>query len=350
MKMTDFEQRKNRILEVIIEVYVSTAVPVGSELVAKKLRSSVSPATIRNVMVKLEASGLLEQPHTSAGRVPTDRGYRFYVDSMMDIRHLPPEQLQRIQAAIEPEEVELEQLLTRAGSLLAELSQQAAFVVAPTVKHSTVKHIELVPLSVRKLLCVLVANEEIVASHMVEVEEPVTRDEASSLARFLNTELVGLSFSELLGSLERRMLAENDSFYHLVKRSLMILQHALSTEPNERLLLEGASYVVAQPEFSANPRKTREMLKSLDADEALLERVRRDIAPGGVRMRIGREVQLPGLEECSYVTGPFAVGEDVIGGIGILGPKRMDYPRMRSLVEGMGRCITELLTRWDDEG
>ena len=347
MSVTDFEQRRKEILELIIEAHVLSASPVGSELVSRKLRSSLSPATIRNIMVELEKSGYLEQPHTSAGRVPTDRGYRFYVDAVMETPRLSPDEMRQIELLLRPAELDIEPLLQRASSVLAELTGQAAFAVAPTVKQSTVKQIELVPLSVRKILCVLVANEEMVASHIVEVSEPMNRDEATALVRFLNTELAGLSFGELLDSLERRMLAESDSFYHLVKRSLGILQLALSSEPDDRFFLEGASYVVAQPEFSRHPQKAHELLKGLDNETTLLERVRQDISPDGVRVRIGREVQLPGLEECSYLTAPCAIGEEIIGGLGVLGPRRMAYPRMRALVEGMARCVTGLLTHWD---
>ena len=348
MSVTDFEQRRNKVLELTIDAYVSTALPVGSELVSRKLRSGLSPATIRNIMVELEDAGFLEQPHTSAGRIPTDLGYRFYVDSVMDARHVPPEELRQIERLIQPPELDIDQLLERASAVLSELTQQAAFAVAPSLKQSTVKQIELVPLSVRKVLCVLVANEEMIASHVVEIEEPMSRDEAASLTRFVSTELVGLSFSELVESLERRMLVQNDSVYYLVKRSLYILQHALSTESSEQLFVEGASYIVSQPEFSRNPRKTHELLKGLNEERALLERLRQNIAPDGVRVRIGREVQVPGLDECSYLTAPVAIGGEVIGGVGVLGPKRMDYPRMRSFVEAMGRCATKLLTRWDE--
>ncbi len=346
MSVSDLEQRRNKILEIIIEAYVSTASPVGSELVARKLRSSLSSATIRNIMVELEEAGFVEQPHTSAGRVPTEQGYRFYVDSVMDPRPLSPEQMRQMEALLDPEEGEVEQFLAHAGQALSELTQEAAFVVVPTIKRSTVKQIELVPLTVRKMLCVLITNEEMIAAHVVEIAEPLSRDEVTALARFINTELVGLPFSDLLSSLERRMLAESDSFYHFVKRSLDILQHALSTEPSERLVVEGASYVVSQPEFSRDPHLAHELLKGLDAEQVLLERLRQDLG-ADVRVRIGREVQVPGLEGCSYVTAPFAIGEDVAGWVGILGPTRMDYPRMRALAEGMGRCITEVLSRWD---
>jgi heat-inducible transcriptional repressor len=265
----------------------------------------------------------------------------------MEARRLSPEQLQQMERAIQPGDAELERFLEHASAALAALTQQAAFVIAPTVKQSTVRQIEVVPLGVHKLLCVLVGHEEIFASHVVEIEEPMSRDETAALVRFLNTELVGVPFSELVGSLQRRLLAENDSFYHVVKRSLDLLQHALSTEPDDRFFLEGASHVVAQPEFSRNPRKAHELLRGLDARDRLLERIRQDIADDGVRVRIGHEVQVPGLDECSYVTTSFAIGEEIVGGVGVLGPKRMDYPRMHALVEGMGRCMTTVLTRWN---
>lgn len=347
MHISDLEQRRKRILEAVIEAYVSTASPVGSELISRKVRGSLSSATIRNVMVELEEAGFLEQPHTSAGRVPTERGYRFYVDSIMEARRLSPEQLHQIEQVIHLGDTELEQFLEHASETLAAFTQQAAFVIAPTVKQSTVRQIELVPLSVRKLLCVLVGNEEIFASHVVEIEEPMSRDEAAALVRFLNTELVGVPFNELVGSLQRRLLAEHDAFYHVVKRSLDLLQHALSTEPDDHFFLEGTSHVVAQPEFSRDPRKAHELLRGLDAQEQLLGRIRQDLAADGVWVRIGHEVQVSGLEECSYVAASFAIGEDIVGGVGILGPKRMDYPRMHAVVEGMGRCMTSLLTRWN---
>ena len=332
----------------VIESYVSTASPVGSELIAQKLRSSLSSATIRNVMVELEQVGFLHQPHTSAGRVPTQRGYRFYVDSVMEARQLLPEQVHQLQQLIESEPVEeVDQLLSHAIGVLSELTQQAAFVVAPTVKHSTVRQIELVPIGARKILCVLVANDEIFASHVVEIQEPLGRDEALSLARFFNTELVGLPFSELLGSLERRLLAENDSFYYLVKRSFQILQQALATEPDERLFIEGTSYVMAQPEFRKDPEMARRLLQTLESHDAWLAYLREDLRSGAVRVHIGAETEIPGFESCSYISVPFAVGGSAIGGLGVLGPVRMDYGRMRSLVEGVAACLRDELSQME---
>jgi heat-inducible transcriptional repressor len=349
MSVTDFETRRNRVLEAVIEAYVASASPIGSAYISRRFRPAVSSATIRNVMGELEGEGLLEQPHTSAGRVPTARGFRHYVDGVMAVPALSREQRGRMRSLIEPDEADVDQLMERASEALAELTHQAAFVVAPTVKQSTVRQIELVPLGVRRVLCVLVANEEMVASHVVEIEEPMTRDETRALSRFINTELTGLPFSDLVDSLERRLLAEQDAFYYMVKRSLMLLQHALSTEPDQRLFLEGTSYVVAQPEFSRTPRKAHELLKCLEDPHELLSSLKEDVGPGGVRVRIGRERSLRGMHDCSTVSASFTVGDEMLGGLGVLGPVRMDYRWMTALVDGMARTVTGVLTEWTSE-
>jgi heat-inducible transcriptional repressor len=319
-------------------------------LIARKLRENLSSATIRNVMVELEEAGYLAQPHTSAGRVPTDRGYRFYVDSVMDVRPLPADQVQQMERLVAPEDLDVESFLAQVCRVLASITQQAAFVVAPTVQRSTVRQIELVPLTVRRILCVLVANDEMVASHVVEIQEPMSRDEAAALGRFINTELAGLPFNQVLGSLERRLLSEHDSFYHLVKRSLSILQHALSTEPTARFFLDGTSYIVSQPEFRRDPRRAHGLLKELEAEQRLIERLEDDLGAGRVQVQIGPDIRLEGLQPCSYILAPFALGEPVVGGVGVLGPKRMDYPRLSAVVEGMSHCVEDLLRRAGAEG
>jgi len=290
-------------------------------------------------MGELEEAGLLAQPHTSAGRVPTDLGYRFYVDSLMPVRELSPEQQQQLEALTQPSGPDVDDFLERASMMLAEISQQAALVLGPSVRQSTLRQVELVPLSVKKILCVLVASEEMIASHVIEVEEPMSRDEAILLGRFLNTELAGLPFTDVLELLERRLLAQTDSFYHFVKRSLDVLQPALSGEAHGHLFLEGMSNVVGQPEFRKDARKAHELLKGLEAQERLIERLAEEFATRRAQVRIGTELQALRLEDCSIVTAPVVLDGQVLGGIGILGPKRMDYSRMTALAQGMALML-----------
>lgn len=346
MTLTDFEQRKSKILGTIVEAYVASATPVGSQFIAKRLRSSLSPATIRHIMGELEHEGYLEQPHISAGRVPTDRGYRYYVDSIMGTQQLTQDELQQIQALVEQEEMDVERLFEQADIMLAQLTQQAAFLIAPTIKQSIVRQIELVPLGGKRLLCVLIGREEMVATQVVEVENSISHDEAIALVRFINSELVGIPFNDLLDSLERRLLTETDSFYHLVKRSLVILQHALSMQPNERLLVEGTSYVISQPEFLRNPQKARDLLRQLEDQEELLQGLRSELTGEGVHVRIGHEIPLQTLDECSVLIAPFVIGEEALGGIGVIGPKRMDYSRASALVEATVQAVTQTINQW----
>lgn len=345
MHASDAEQRNKEILGAIIEAYIATASPVGSELISRKLRHSLSPATVRNIMADFEEEGYLEQPHISAGRVPTDRGYRYYVDSLMDMRRLSAEEARQLAEAIGASEPELGQCFARVSEALAHVSHQTVCVVAPTVKRSTIRQIELLPLSLHKLLCVLVGQEPLVASHVIDVEEPINHDEVLLLAHFLNTELVGLPARELLVSLERRLLSVSDSFYYLVKRSLDILQTALATEPEERLFIEGVTNLFAQPEFRKDPHKAERVFQHLESGHELLERMREDLVHEATSIRIGHELELEGFEDCSYVFAPFTLRQAAAGGVGILGPKRMDYRRMRALVEEAAALITDLVAR-----
>jgi heat-inducible transcriptional repressor len=325
---------------------VATAVPVGSELVSRKLRLRLSSATIRNVMTALEQAGLLEQPHVSAGRMPTARGYRLYVDSVMEVPAPSAEQVRRLEASLGPQELEVDQILERAAEVLADAGEQAAFVIGPTVKQRRVRQIELVLLSERRVLCVLVAGGNMCASHAVEIGEPMTRDEAVSLARFINAELAGQPVSGLLEALSRRLLAQQDSIYHLVRRALEVLEHALSNEPEGRVYLEGVSYLVSQPEFARDPRRTHAVLQHLESPDELLAGFRRQPPSPGVRVHIGREVPVEGLEACSAITASFGAGE-AAGTVGLIGPTRMAYPQLTALADAMARCLTGILSRWE---
>jgi heat-inducible transcriptional repressor len=197
---------------------------------------------------------------------------------------------------------------------------------------------------------VLIANDEMVASHVVETTVPMSREEATALARFVNTELIGMPFQELLGWLQRRLLGESDSFYHVVKRSLELLEHALSAEPSERLCVEGASYVVAQPEFARDPRMAHALLRHLEAQQELLTCLRQDMSGGRrVSVRIGRELPWEDFGACSAVSGPVLMGQEPFGTVGVLGPKRMDYRHLHAMVDGMMHAVTNVVTRWTAE-
>ena len=193
-------------------------------------------------------------------------------------------------------------------------------------------------------MCVLVTMQGLVRSIIIEVEEPVTLEELGPLQRFLNTELVGMALDEVEEFLQRRILAQSDSFFYLLKRALQILHLALEAQQREPLRLEGASYVLAQPEFQ-DVDKTRVLLRLLEARDELVALLQEDLAREGLVVRIGQETQRAAMADCSTVSSSYKVNGRVVGGLGILGPKRMAYPRVMVTVDYVARRVGELLSQ-----
>ncbi len=344
MSVTDSEERRNRILMAVIEDYIGTALPVGSHAICEKYRLNVSSATVRNIMGELEEQGLIMQPHTSAGRIPTDRGYRYYVNALHDMSPLDAVQVRQIDALLATSGVEAALLLDRAARLMAELTHQAAIALYPVLRRNVFKRLEVIPMDGRHLLCVLVTMQGLVRSIVIEVEEPVTTEELGTLQRFLNTELAGMALDAVEEFLQRRILAQSDSFFYLLKRALQILHLALEAQQQEQLRLEGTSYVLAQPEFH-DADKTRVLLRLLETRDELIALLQEDLTHEGMVVRIGQETQRAAMADCSLVSAPYQVGGRVVGGIGILGPKRMEYPRVMATVDYVARRVGELLSQ-----
>ena len=342
MSVNDSEDRRNRILVAVLEDYIDTGVPVGSEAICRKYRLGVSSATVRNVMVELEEQGLITHPHTSAGRVPTDRGYRYYVNALHDLpfdaamRH-------RIDQMLAAHGMDAQHLLDQAARLMAELTHQAAVALYPVLRRNAFKRLEAVPLDGRRLLCVLVTVQGLVRSVIIEVEQPVTAEELHTLLRFLNAELAGMALDEVEDFLQRRILAQADSFFYLLKRALQILHVALEADRQGELRLEGASRVLAQPEFH-DVRKTRVLLELLEAKNALVALLQEDLGRDGLMVRIGREIPQAEMADCSLVTSTYKVHGHAVGGLGILGPRRMEYPRVMATVDYVAQRVSQLLT------
>ena len=340
--LTDSEDRRSKILVAVVEGYIDTGSPVGSQMICEKYRLGVSSATIRNVMGDLEAQGLIMQPHTSAGRVPTDRGYRAYVNALRELL-LDPEQARRVDALLGQTGVEPAALLDRAARLMAELTRQAAVALYPVLRRNAFKRLEVVPLDGRRLLCVLVTMQGLVRSIIIEVDEPVTAEELHTLLRFLNTELQGMGLDAVEEFLQRRILAQHDSFFHLLKRALQILHLALESGEAEPLRLEGASYMLMQPEFQ-DAERTRLVLQFLETRQELVGLLQEDLAREGIQVHIGQELPQPAMSDCSLVTMTYRINGQVVGGLGVLGPKRMEYPRVMAMVDYVARRVGELLS------
>ncbi|MDD5424440.1 MAG: heat-inducible transcriptional repressor HrcA [Candidatus Omnitrophica bacterium] len=345
MVVTDYVSRRNSILEVVVDSYVSTAAPVGSLAVSKKLRERLSPATIRNIMCSLEEAGYITHPHTSAGRIPTDMGYRYFVDSIMEPKYLTQDERDFVEGALSQEADELEDLIKRAARIISGLTGQTSLVSFPRAKRRTFKRIELIPATKTKVYALLFTAQGLVKHSIFEIQEVLEETELSRVSKFLNDELDGLQLNEIADHLLRRVIEENDPFHQLFKEAteLLNMSHILE-DSGERILLDGAHHMMEQPEFR-NAEKVKRLMKVLEEEEEILDLMDRDMNELSARIHIGSENPYNDIKECSIVISNYRIGNRNVGSIGVIGPTRMDYPRAVPAVEFVSDAFSRLLTR-----
>lgn len=337
------EPRKMRILQAITDDYIRTADPVGSRTIARKYGLGVSPATIRNEMADLEELGYLEQPHTSAGRIPSDKGYRFYVDELMDPEQLSPQQLEILRDEVLAIRRAMEQMVHRAARALSFLTRYTAVVLAPKVTETTVKHFNLTALDDQHVLVVLVTEPGFVKNHIVQLPRPVDAAELDALSRRLADSLVGRSVRELTRTLFDGM-RDDDTVGSIHGEVADLVVRTLSERSEERVYLDGTLHLFEQPEFREIER-LKVILGFLEQEEALRETLSGLTSRSGVQVTIGREHPREEMWDCSMVTATYRVGNDVIGTVGIIGPTRLDYAKAVSVVGAMADSMSEALSQ-----
>lgn len=337
MPERDLRERNHKILEAIILSYAESANPVGSEFLLEKYPFGVSSATIRNVMADLEEQGLVTHPHTSAGRVPTDRGYRYYVDLLMQGARLRPEEEEEIHSLAAVHWDEPEEVLEGAARLLAGLTHEAGVVLVPQVGHGSFRRLELIGMEPSELVGVLISSEGIVRHVRVGLRRPLEKEALHRLEDLLNLQLAGLSLWEAY-----------THFRHEAVEWLGGMAEALGVDDLEPLfedeasvILEGTSWILEAPEFK-DIRRTQRLLKGLENHGELAEILRRDISAEGVKLHIGSENRGTSLTDCTIVAAPYQLGPGVTGTIGVVGPTRLHYPRVTSLVCQTAQTVTRL--------
>ncbi len=348
MVVTDVKSRRNKVLGIVVDSYVSTAAPVGSMAVSKKIKERLSPATIRNIMSDLEEVGYITHPHTSAGRIPTDKGYRYYVDSLMEEKKLTQDEKDFIGGVLKQNVDELEDIIKRAARLVSTFTDQMSLVSFPRVKRRTFKRIELIPATRTKIYALLFTAQGLVKHSIFELQESFEDTELSKISRFLNDELYGLQLSEISSHLLRRVLGETDPFHHLFKEAADILNvsHILD-ESDERIFLDGAHHIMEQPEFK-DVRKMKPLLKALEEEEEILDIMDQDLNEKNITVHIGSENPHEEIKECSIVISNYKIGEQNVGSIGVIGPTRMDYSRAIPVVDYVSEVFSRLLTRLNE--
>ena len=339
------DERKYLILQAIIDDYILTAMPVGSRTISRKAGVGYSPATIRNEMSDLEELGYLAQPHTSAGRVPSNKAYRLYVDHLMKSVKLTSDEREQMQDHLITKSRQVEGVIRNAANVLSDATRYTSVIVAPKLGTLRIRHVQLVPVGEGKALLLIVTNAGIVKDAMIRVPEGLDDDDLYVISRALTERLadkpleaVRQAFSEMLRNAEynRRLLGE----------TLQVIEKRLEEGGDASdVVVGGSTNLLEYPEYS-DVNKARNFLAVLESRDTLRKLLRREGGGMDIAIHIGPENQLPELSDCSIVTASYRVGDHSTGTLGIIGPTRMNYNRVISVLEFMGRALSDVLSEY----
>ena len=338
------DDRKLDVLRAIVEDYVQTQEPVGSKALVERHGLGVSPATVRNDMAVLEEEGFITQPHTSAGRIPTDKGYRLFVDKLTSIKPLTGAEKRAIATFLEGAH-DLDDVVQRSVRLLAQLTQQVAIVQYPTLARSTVRHVEIVALSSSRLLAVLILSTGRVEQRVIEVPVELTDEVIGDLRIRLNQAAGGARISDAavaLGELPEQVTPESRSTYSIVVAALV---EAMSDHRSDERVVVGGTANLARFGDSFE-QSIKPMLEALEEHVVLLKLLGEATSPTEVTVRIGHEGPFDQLSSTSVVATGYGAAEEALASLGIVGPTRMDYPGSMAAVRSVARYVSTIL----DEG
>ncbi len=344
----DLTQRQQNILLAIVLDYIASAEPVGSRTISKKYELSLSPATIRNEMAELEEHGLLTQLHSSSGRIPSDMGYRTFVDYLMEKPALSDNEKDTIKS-IQHNTSKLELILEQSARVLSALSNTVAIIQFPETNKDFVKHFQLLPISDSSFVIVIVSNTGKVSDFLVKLEHPVEENFFNYLTNYFNEELLGISFSQLHRKLNE-LITGNIRHDNVLKNIYNTIKDNLNLEKS-KICVSGTSKLIKEPEFTEN-EKAHSLLNFFEHNENSKELSEILLNSGQVMgekeeplILIGREIKISQLQNCSLIMGSYRIGNEVSGSIGLLGPTRMQYGKSVATLEEMIKNLSYLLTK-----
>lgn len=334
------DPRAAELLKLLIERYVHDGQPVGSRTLARAFSVELSPATIRNVMADLEEFGFVSSPHTSAGRVPTARGYRYFVDALLAPEHLTDTEQTRIAEELVPGSKSPADLLTAASTLLSRLSAMAGVVTVPRRNVAVLRRIEFLPLSGGRVLAILVVNQREVQNRVLDMGRDYSAAELERYANVLNEAYAGRDLLGLRRTLVEDLTDAQKRVNQLLNEAAVLAQRALDTQQDaEDYVLAGGTNLLAFQELG-DVNRLRNLFEALDRKRDLLELFDQCLTASGVQIFIGGESGYRVLDECSVVTAPYYVDGQVAGVLGVIGPTRMAYPRIIPLVTETARALS----------
>jgi len=333
--------RKTSILGTVVYEYIATGEPVGSAMLTQKYNLGISPATVRHEMATLEEEGYLDQPHTSAGRVPSDLGYRYYVDRLMLPEALSSDERDQIHAEIRRASRQLDSAVAHASHVLSNLTRNIAFAMAPRLNGQSLRHLELIWVAPKTVHIVLVTNLGLAGQATVEIPDDVDQDRLTAASKNFNEHLAGTNLSEIAIARLSTVSRQTPLPDPLLRAIAALLTAPQDVGVERRLFTDGTNNLLDQQEFR-DLRKLRGILELMDEQRTLYELLRQSLSSDGARVSIGKELGEGGLDECSVVTIPYRVGEQNAGAVGVLGPRRMHYARLIALVNCMADSLNAM--------
>ncbi len=328
------DDRKLKILQAIIRNYLETGEPVGSRTISKYTDLNLSSATIRNEMADLEELGYILQPHTSAGRIPSDKGYRLYVDTMLEEK---TQQVEEMRGMLIEKADKMENLLKQVAKLLAVNTNYATMVTAPQYRTKKIKFLQLTEVDKTQILAIIVLEGNIVKNKMIAIAQPLDQDTLLKLNIVINTFLTGLDMTEINLSLIRKVKEQAGKHSFVVSDILDAVAQAISEEEDVQIFTSGTTNILKYPELN-NTEKATELLYTLEEKQQLTNLMNNEVQNGenrGIQVYIGDETPVESMKDCAVVTATYQIEEGVYGKVGIIGPKRMDYEKVVSTLQNL---------------
>ncbi len=339
--------RQLLILHAIVDDYIRSAEPVGSRSISKREDITFSPATIRNDMSDLEELGFLEKPHSSAGRIPSQRGYRYYVDNLLMPHHLTVDEKLDIRSIFSERIREVEEVIQHSARVLSNMTSYISLVLGPEMFEATLRSIQIIPLSKGSAILILVTDTGHVENQTIAVPDKIEAADLERTVNILNERLMGVPLFKLREKLQTEVKDVLRSHVENYDHVLSMLGSSLEREKAEKVFYSGKTNILAQPEFR-DVDKVRMLLNMLDEDETMHQILR--VPTTGIQVKIGQENNLEAFDNCSLITASYSIAGKHMGTIGILGPTRMEYRRVIGVVDTISKDLTKLLTNLYQQG
>jgi heat-inducible transcriptional repressor len=335
-------ERAQILLKTLVERYVAEGQPVGSRTLSRYSGLDLSPASIRNVMADLEEMGFVASPHTSAGRVPTPRGYRFFVDCLLTVKALDRAEIDQLEGQLHGDQPQ--KLLQSASHLLSDLTRFAGVVMTPKRRSTAFRHLEFLRLSEKRVLLIIVTPEGDVQNRILATERNYSPSELVEASNFLNQAYLGLTFDQVKARLREELKRLRDDMTHLLTRAVEAGNEAMN-EQAEEYVLSGEHNLLHVQDLSSNVTSLRRLFDLFEQRTGLLQLLEIGSKAQGVQIYIGGESGLVPLDECSVVTAPYEVDGQVLGTVGVIGPTRMAYERVIPIVEVTARLLSSAMAQ-----